>query len=129
MPRPKLTPEERQHRKRENDKRYYQKHKDNILERQRERYDPLARFNEYHMNAEEICEKRRERYAKGKCNNFKSRLEDLQEALESQLKPITEYLLQSKQYETLTNSEITLIENIVLKANERLEELPENTNS
>lgn len=122
MPRPKLSPEEKAKRKRENDKRYYENHKDLILEKQKTRYTPEVRQEMYRCNAEELCKKRRERYSVVKQNHYKERIEDLKTAIDDSLKPVVDYLLKSKVYERLFNNEITLLENILLMTTNDMKE-------
>ena len=130
MPRVRLTEEQRLQRKRENDKLYYERHKADILMRQRLRYSPEQRRDNYVENAEEINEKRRQHYIDIKKRQCKERIEDLRTVVVEEVAPVVDFLLTSKVYEKLFFNELTVLENILLLSSEHFKaqkESPQDT--
>lgn len=116
MPRPKVSEEHRRQKKREADRRYYERHREELLVKARQKYDPDVQKVIYAEHGEEIRERNREAYHRRRVAGLRSRLEDLKTAVSGTYRPLVEFALKQNLHERLFTNEITLIENLLLLA-------------
>lgn len=116
MPRPKVSAEHRRQKKREADRRYYESHREQLLEKSRAKYDPDVQKVIYSEHGEEIRERNREAYHRRRLTGLKTRLGDLKNAVSPTYRPLVEFALAEHLHERLFANEITLLENLLLLA-------------
>lgn len=116
MPRPKVSEEQRRQKKREADRRYYELHRDKLIEKSRAKYDPDVQKVIYAERGDEIREKNREAYHRRRFSEHKSRLVDLKSVVSPTYRPLIDFALAENLHERLFANEISLIENLLILA-------------
>ena len=116
MPRPKVSAEHRRQKKREADRRYYERHREELLEKSRSKYDPDVQKVIYAEHGDEIRERNREAYHRRRLTSLHSRLGDLKNAVSPTFRPLVEFALAERLHERLFANEIALLENLLLLA-------------
>ena len=96
-------------------KRYYQKNKDVLLAKQRERYDPDAKKKYYTENQTVIKEKMKQMYITRRNNEAKAILEDCLLNASEQMKDVLRNLLKTQEYKDMKPSAIQTLKELALK--------------
>ena len=116
MPRPKLSDAERKQRTKERHQRYYQSHKETILAKAKEQYDPAYQRQVYKENSDVIKARVRESYYRCQIAQNLKRLEDLKTIATDTYLPFVDFLLQKELHTKLYSNEVLLIESLILLA-------------
>lgn len=108
-----MTEEERKERHRAAYKAYYERNREEMTAKMRERYDPEQRRDYYAAHCDAIAERNRKRYTAKKQQRNKERLEELKEQIHPSFKPLVDSIINSPYLTILTNNELVVVETVV----------------
>jgi hypothetical protein len=120
MPRPKVSEAHKHEVKKAANRRYYHRHREEMLERSRARYDPEAVRYNYMINRDIIRQKDNENRRKRVQRESLTRLELLREAVLPAYQPLVEFAIAQGFHEKLFPSEISVVEALLMMATHKL---------
>lgn len=119
MPRPKVSDEHKHEVKKAANRRYYQRRREELIERAKQRYDPEAQRYNYMVNRDVIRAKDNQNRLLRQQREMLNQLHELREAVRPDFVPLVDFAITERFHEKLYPAELAVIESLLLLATQR----------